>query len=177
MAAVSCANVQCSLLRPRLHSPGAMSVFPYASPPRHQSPSGGGMWGPSMETSHRYMRTNVSEEHIASIFRIPTFHDSRWQNPEATWHYYCRKGAEFASEWQQAYQFCDRQHLIKHTHTHTHKKTKLCGLSPRANYIDRATAACWRQLVTTSADTGCHVIYIYIYMCVCVCVCVCQFNV
>jgi hypothetical protein len=25
------------------------------------------------------------------------------------------------------------------------KKTKLCGMSPRANYIDRATAACWRS--------------------------------
>jgi hypothetical protein len=26
-----------------------------------------------------------------------------------------------------------------------HTKTKLHGLSPRANYTDRATAACWRS--------------------------------
>jgi hypothetical protein len=33
------------LQRPRLHAPGAISVFPYASPPKHQSPRGGGHVG------------------------------------------------------------------------------------------------------------------------------------
>jgi CBS-domain-containing membrane protein len=37
-----------------------------------------------------------------------------------------------------------------------HKKTKLRGLSRRANYTDRATAAC--RLVPTFADRGCHVV-------------------
>jgi hypothetical protein len=32
-------------------------------------------------------------------------------------------------------------------------KTKLHGLSPRANYTDRATATCRR-----SADRGCHMV-------------------
>jgi hypothetical protein len=34
-------------------------------------------------------------------------------------------------------------------------KTKLHGLSPRANYTDRATAAC---RLPTFADRGCHVV-------------------
>jgi hypothetical protein len=36
----------------------------------------------------------------------------------------------------------------------TKTKSKLRGLSPRANYTDRATAAC----LPTFADTGCHVV-------------------
>jgi hypothetical protein len=34
---------------------------------------------------------------------------------------------------------------------------KLHGLSPRANYTDRATAACWRSDCQRFADRGCHV--------------------
>jgi hypothetical protein len=34
----------------------------------------------------------------------------------------------------------------------------LSGLTPRANYTDRAIAACWRKLVTIFADGGCHVV-------------------
>jgi hypothetical protein len=36
-------------------------------------------------------------------------------------------------------------------------KTKLHGLSPRANYTDRATAACRRSDCQLFADRGCHV--------------------
>jgi hypothetical protein len=35
-------------------------------------------------------------------------------------------------------------------------KTKLYGLSPRANYTDRATAACRRSYCQRFADRGCH---------------------
>jgi putative ribosome biogenesis GTPase RsgA len=38
------------------------------------------------------------------------------------------------------------------------KKTKLHGLSPRANYADRATAACRRSDCQHFADRGCHVV-------------------
>jgi hypothetical protein len=34
----------------------------------------------------------------------------------------------------------------------------LHGLSPRANYTDRATAACWRSDCQRFADRGCHVV-------------------
>jgi hypothetical protein len=37
-------------------------------------------------------------------------------------------------------------------------KTELCGISPWANYTDRANAACRRKLVTAFADRGCHVV-------------------
>jgi hypothetical protein len=37
-------------------------------------------------------------------------------------------------------------------------KTKLRGLSPRANYIDQATADLSTKLVPTFADRGCHVV-------------------
>jgi hypothetical protein len=39
-----------------------------------------------------------------------------------------------------------------------HKKLKLRGLSPRANYTDRATAACRRSDCQLFADRGCHVV-------------------
>jgi hypothetical protein len=35
---------------------------------------------------------------------------------------------------------------------------ELRGLSPRANYTDRATAACWRSDCQLFADRGCHVV-------------------
>jgi hypothetical protein len=38
------------------------------------------------------------------------------------------------------------------------KKTKLHGLSPRANYTDRTTAACRRSDCQLFADRGCHVV-------------------
>jgi hypothetical protein len=38
-----------------------------------------------------------------------------------------------------------------------HKK-KLHDLSPRANYTDRATAACWQSDCQHFADRGCHVV-------------------
>jgi hypothetical protein len=38
------------------------------------------------------------------------------------------------------------------------KKTKLHGLSPRANYTDRATDACRRSDCQLFADRGCHVV-------------------
>jgi hypothetical protein len=34
----------------------------------------------------------------------------------------------------------------------------LHGLSPRASYTDRATAACWRSDCLRFADRGCHVV-------------------
>jgi hypothetical protein len=37
-------------------------------------------------------------------------------------------------------------------------KTKLHGLSPRANYTDRATAAFRRSDFQLFADSGCHVV-------------------
>jgi hypothetical protein len=37
-------------------------------------------------------------------------------------------------------------------------KTKLHGLSPRANYTDRATAACRRSDCQLFGDKGCHVV-------------------
>jgi hypothetical protein len=37
-------------------------------------------------------------------------------------------------------------------------KIKLHGLSPRANYTDRATAACRRSYCQLFADRGCHVV-------------------
>jgi hypothetical protein len=37
-------------------------------------------------------------------------------------------------------------------------KTKLHGLSPRANYTDRATAACQRSDCQVFTDRGCHVV-------------------
>jgi hypothetical protein len=37
-------------------------------------------------------------------------------------------------------------------------KKKLHGLSPRANYTDRATAACRRSDCQLFADRGCHVV-------------------
>jgi hypothetical protein len=37
-------------------------------------------------------------------------------------------------------------------------KKKLHGLSPRANYTDRATAACQRSWCQLFADRGCHVV-------------------
>jgi hypothetical protein len=40
----------------------------------------------------------------------------------------------------------------------TKKKTKLHGLSPRANYTDRATAACRRSDSQLFADKGCQVV-------------------
>jgi hypothetical protein len=41
--------------------------------------------------------------------------------------------------------------------TVTKTKTKLHGLSPRANYTDQATAACGRSDCQLFADRGCHV--------------------
>jgi hypothetical protein len=38
------------------------------------------------------------------------------------------------------------------------KKTKFYGLSPRANYTDRATASCRRSDCQLFADEGCHVV-------------------
>jgi hypothetical protein len=38
------------------------------------------------------------------------------------------------------------------------KQTKLHGLSPRANYTDRVTAACRRSDCQLFADRGCHVV-------------------
>jgi hypothetical protein len=38
------------------------------------------------------------------------------------------------------------------------KVKKLHGLSPRANYTDRATAACRRSASQRFADKGCHVV-------------------
>jgi hypothetical protein len=38
------------------------------------------------------------------------------------------------------------------------KKIKLRGLSPRANYTDRATAVCQTKLVSNFAARGCHVV-------------------
>jgi hypothetical protein len=40
----------------------------------------------------------------------------------------------------------------------TKTKLKLHGLSPRANYTNRATAACRRSDCQFFADTGCHVV-------------------
>jgi hypothetical protein len=37
-------------------------------------------------------------------------------------------------------------------------KTKLRGFGPRANYTDRATAACWRKLVPPFSNRGCRVV-------------------
>jgi hypothetical protein len=37
-------------------------------------------------------------------------------------------------------------------------KTKHHGLSPRANYTNRATAACRRSYCQLFADRGCHVV-------------------
>jgi hypothetical protein len=48
---------------------------------------------------------------------------------------------------------------ILHTHKQKqNKQNKLHGLSPRANYTDRATAACRRADLPTFADRGCHVV-------------------
>jgi hypothetical protein len=45
------------------------------------------------------------------------------------------------------------------TEEHVYKtKTKLHGLSPRANYTDRATAASLRSDCQLFADRGCHVV-------------------
>jgi hypothetical protein len=41
---------------------------------------------------------------------------------------------------------------------HENKKKKLHGLNPRANYTDRATAACRRSDFQLFADRGCHVV-------------------
>jgi hypothetical protein len=41
--------------------------------------------------------------------------------------------------------------------SHQKKTNKLHGLSPRANYTDRATAAC-RRSDCQLADKGCHVV-------------------
>jgi hypothetical protein len=38
------------------------------------------------------------------------------------------------------------------------QKTKLLGLSPRANYKDQATAACLAKLWPAFGDRGCHVV-------------------
>jgi hypothetical protein len=38
------------------------------------------------------------------------------------------------------------------------KQNKLHGLSPRANYTDRAIAACRRSDCQLFADKGCHVV-------------------
>jgi hypothetical protein len=43
-------------------------------------------------------------------------------------------------------------------YTNSIKKTKLHGLSPRANYTDKATAACRRSDYQLFADRGCHVV-------------------
>jgi hypothetical protein len=40
----------------------------------------------------------------------------------------------------------------------TKLKTKLCGLSPRANYTDQATAACRPKLVSTFMDGVCRMV-------------------
>jgi hypothetical protein len=47
------------------------------------------------------------------------------------------------------------QYITNLTYT---KKTKLYGLSLRANYNDRATAACRRSDCQLFADRGCHVV-------------------
>jgi hypothetical protein len=39
-------------------------------------------------------------------------------------------------------------------------KTKLPGLSPRANYTDRAKSSLSAKLVPTFADRGCHVVWV-----------------
>jgi hypothetical protein len=38
------------------------------------------------------------------------------------------------------------------------REKNLHGLSPRANYTDRATAACWRSDCQLLRDRGCHVV-------------------
>jgi hypothetical protein len=38
------------------------------------------------------------------------------------------------------------------------RKKKLHGLSPRANYTDRATAACQQSDCQLFAESGCHVV-------------------
>jgi hypothetical protein len=35
---------------------------------------------------------------------------------------------------------------------------KLHGLSPRGNYTDRVTDACWQSVYQLFADRGCHVV-------------------
>jgi hypothetical protein len=44
-----------------------------------------------------------------------------------------------------------------HNHLKSLKKTKLRGLSPQANYSDRATAAVG-EVVSTFAGRGCYVV-------------------
>jgi hypothetical protein len=43
-------------------------------------------------------------------------------------------------------------------HNTSKGEKKLRGLSPRANYIDRATAACRRNDCQLFVDRGCHVV-------------------
>jgi hypothetical protein len=57
----------------------------------------------------------------------------------------------------------EHSHKFHHYKTHTKYftrtkklKTKLHGLSPRANYTDRATAACRRNDCQHFEDRGCH---------------------
>jgi hypothetical protein len=42
------------------------------------------------------------------------------------------------------------------------KEKKIHGLSPQANYTDRATAACQRSQFQLFADRGCHVVNVTI---------------
>jgi hypothetical protein len=49
------------------------------------------------------------------------------------------------------------EHIIKKLRG-CKKKLKLQGLSPRANYTDRATAACRRSDCQLVADRRCHVV-------------------
>jgi hypothetical protein len=51
-----------------------------------------------------------------------------------------------------------RSLVVTATRLSTLQEKKLHGLSPRANYIDRATDACRRSDCQTFADRGCHVV-------------------
>jgi hypothetical protein len=44
-------------------------------------------------------------------------------------------------------------------------KTKLRGLSPRANYTERAAAACWRSWCQLLRVEGCHTVLILLIAC------------
>jgi hypothetical protein len=51
-----------------------------------------------------------------------------------------------------------RAQLQKLILAQTNQTNKLHGLNPRANYSDRATAACWRSLCQFLRIEGCSVV-------------------
>jgi hypothetical protein len=116
------------------------------------------------------VRTDVSEEHIASIIRVSRISMLGTTLAETSNWSMLRRIAMFLACWCLSHwwwrwyvppkcQFLQEQHGVVSQKmaffiVKQNKKTNSVALRPRANYTDWATATCRRNLVSTFVDRG-----------------------